>query len=171
MHFDGSLALRLASLAVDVAAGAYTRRNIDLGTLVRKAHECGDLDVAAAHASSFTFKPKWDDDTSDLEVVNGFCSGAAVGMGCALISRTALLQMVEYEVVKPRLDLNAGPGRTCWSFFEPMEVDGFRLGEDYSFCYRWTKLMNRQLWVCIDEAIGHLGGFEYRARYLDLLTD
>jgi hypothetical protein len=170
MHFDSRVASRMIARNAEITAVAYTRRNIDLGLLVRKFQELGNLDVAAAHASSFTFKPSWDEKISPAKVVDGFYSGAAVGMGCTLISRTALTRMIEAKVVRRRLDLDAGPDRPCWSFFEPLEVDGIRLGEDYSFCHRWTAQMNRELWVCVDEAITHLGGYDYRARYLDRIS-
>ena len=170
MNFRPQLISRMMDQNVDVAAAAYTRRGIDLATFVRRASQTGNLDEAAAHASIFTFKPTWNDDESNLKIVNGFCSSAAVGMGCALISRQALLSMIEAKVVHPRLDLSAGEGRPCYSFFEPLELEGVRMGEDYSFSYRWTVQMQRQLWVCIDEPVGHIGGYEYRAKYSDRLA-
>lgn len=170
MHFAPSLAVRLFQQQADVTAVAYTRRHMDLATFVEVTNMSGNQQMAAAHASEFTFKPFWDSAPAELKVSDGFCLGAAVGMGLALITKSALEQMIESQVVHPRLDLSAGPDKTCWSFFETFEVDGIRLGEDYSFCHRWTAQMGRELPVCIDEAIGHLGGYEYRARFLDRLT-
>lgn len=172
MQFQPSLVERLISAGAHVSAVAYVRRNLDLARFLEAGRSTTDIGVALAIASSFTFKPAWDDDQTQLEirVRNGFCSAAAVGMGCALISRQALLQMVEREIVRPRNDLRAANNEQCWSFFETIEVDGIRLGEDYSFCYRWTKLLGQELQVCIDTPIGHLGDFEYSARYLDLLS-
>jgi hypothetical protein len=72
-------------------------------------------------------------------------------------------------VVEPRLDLNASGGQTCWSFFGILEPEGRRLGEDYSFCYRWTKMMGRELQVCLDEEITHVGDFDYRATFTHVM--
>jgi len=170
MHFEPDVILKLASHPGQVRAVAYTRRSLDLGLLAEKSVELGNVAKAAAFASDFTFKPSWEGSEAPIEVSDGFCSAAAVGMGCALISRSALVGMVEGGVVQPRLDLHAGPNRTCWSFFAPIDLEGQLLSEDYAFCYRWTMLVKQILWVCIDEAIGHIGSFEYRARYIDRLS-
>jgi hypothetical protein len=171
MQFQPSLVDRLFSIGASVSAVAYVRRNLDLARLLEVGRSAPDLGTALALASSFTFKPAWQEDqTLEIRVRDGFCSAAAVGMGCALISRQALEQMVAEGVVRPRNDLRAANHQQCWSFFETIEVDGVRLGEDYSFCYRWTKLLGQELQVCIDTPIGHLGDFEYSARYLDLLS-
>ena len=99
-----------------------------------------------------------------------FCEAAAVGMGCALISRKALQEMVSEEVVKPRLDLQESSGNICYSFFDNLELQGERLGEDYSFCYRWTHQLKRKLWICTDERISHVGQFEFSASFIDSLV-
>ena len=169
MRFEPTLVGRMLDTGADVVGTAYTRRALDLEGVIRGVGEGMPLDRALARASEFNFKAAWEDGPVELKVENGFVAGAAFGMGCAIITKRALTDMIDEKVVRPRLDLSAGPGTTCWSWFEPLEHEGTRLGEDYSFCYRWNRQMGRELLVCIDERLGHIGGYEYGARYLDLL--
>jgi hypothetical protein len=92
---------------------------------------------------------------------------AGAGMGCTLISRAALQAMIDGKVVEQRKDILDGAERLGWGFFDHLKVGDIPLSEDFSFCYRWTGLLGRELWVCVDEPITHLGEFPYRARYLD----
>lgn len=170
MAFRPELILKMVNFGADVMAAACPRRSLSLERLIAGMQEHGQLRRALAQASDFTVKMDWDgQQASPMHVERGFCSAAAVGMACALISRDALIAMVEKEVVKPRPDLRDTKGRTCWSFFGIVEANGQRFGEDYSFCYRWTALMKNELWVCVDEEVSHIGHFSYTARYADLL--
>ena len=170
MSFDPQVVLRMLGAGGEVVAAACTRRSLDLDRFLAAAQEHGNIQRAIAHASDFTVKLSWDDsETVSLQIRDGFCAAAAVGMACAIISREAFLAMIDAKVVEPRLDLSAGPGQTCWSFFAPLAPDGVRLGEDYSFCYRWTQMMARELLVCIDENVIHCGDYNYTAKFIDLL--
>ncbi|HEX8532538.1 MAG TPA: hypothetical protein VF662_00055 [Allosphingosinicella sp.] len=169
MAFDPEIMMKMLRTGKDVVAAACTRRTLNLSTLLSAAQQHGNVPRAIAQASDFTVKLSWNDnDKAPVEVTDGFCRAAAVGMACAYISKGALMAMVKAKAVEPRLDLSAGPGQTCWSFFAPVAPDGVRLGEDYSFCYRWTKTMRRELFVCVDEAIIHCGDYNYTARFIDL---
>jgi hypothetical protein len=169
MGFQPELVLKMLTLGADISAAACPRRTLNLERLIAASKAGANLARAKAQASNFTVIFDWQDRQKPLEVNGSFCKAMAVGMAIALISRSALQDMVEAKVVEPRLDLNATGGATCYSFFGNLENDGHRLGEDYSFCYRWTKLMGRELRVCIDEEVVHVGDHDYRARYSDLL--
>lgn len=171
MSFPPRLIHRMLALNEPVVAAAYPRRALDLEEFASGIREHGDTRRALAAASSFTLKLSWDSDSSvPITLRDGFCEAAAVGMGCALISRKALQKMVADKVVKPRLDLQASGGDTCYSFFENLKLVGERLGEDYSFCYRWTHKLKQKLWVCTDERISHVGQFEFNASFIDSLV-
>jgi hypothetical protein len=105
-----------------------------------------------------------------MDVVNGFVKMAAAGMGCTLISRAALQTMIDGGAVARRKDIIDGVDQQSWGFFDCMTVDGVTLSEDFSFCYRWTRVLGHDLWVNVDEAVTHLGDFAYEARYIDRLT-
>lgn len=169
MAFDPEIMMKMLRTQQDVVAAACTRRTLNLDTLLTASQQHGNVARAIAQASDFTVKLTWDDrENVPVEIIDGFCRAAAVGMACAYISKRALVAMVEAKAVEPRLDLSAGPGQTCWSFFAPVAPDGVRLGEDYSFCYRWTQMMKRELFVCVDENIIHCGDYNYSARFIDL---
>jgi hypothetical protein len=170
MGFEPDLVGRMLGLDEEVVGIASTRRTLDLPQLTQSIRGGEDDARAIACASSFIFMPNWSDQApKQITARDGFASGAAMGMGLACIRKTALTSMIEAGVVRPRLDLNAGPGRTCYSFFEVLEEQGQRLSEDFSFCHRWTRQMGRELWVCIDTPIAHIGSFEYQARYIDAM--
>jgi hypothetical protein len=169
MAFDARVVSRLIERDEDVVAAACPRRSLNFDRLLAGAQAHGNFRKAVAQGSDFTVKLDWEGKRLTPARSNGgFCSAVAVGMACALISRNALLQMVEQGVVTPRADLQS-PAGPCWSFFGIVEAMGQRFGEDYSFCYRWTSLMKRQLSVCMDEDISHIGHFDYTARYSDSL--
>lgn len=169
MGFSPNLAVKMLERGAELTAAASPRRTLDLGRLVAAAQEHGDLTKAQARASDFTVRFDWAGKRFPDSVTEGFSTAAAAGMAIALIHRSVFEAMVKAKVVEPRLDLNASGGETCWSFFGILENNGHRLGEDYSFCYRWTKLMGRELQVCLDEVVSHIGDYDYKARFVDLL--
>ncbi len=170
MSFPERLVQRMIAFDEPFVAAAYPRRSLDLQILATALGQHGDLANALAEASSFTLKLSWSEDTGNVTIKDGFCESAAVGMGCALISRKVLELMVEKGVAKPRRDLQSSKGEACYSFFDHVELAGERLGEDYSFCHRWTAELGKKLWICVDEEIAHVGQFEYRASFRSLLS-
>lgn len=171
MGFDAQLVLRMIAEGAEIAAAACPRRTLDLVTLINQASSHRDLNRARSQASQFTIFHDWDDeDAGPKKRKEGFCSAAACGMAIALIRKSALQTMVAEQVVAPRLDLSSTTGGPCYSFFGILEPENKgRLGEDYSFCYRWTKQLGRELRACLDETVSHYGDFEYFGRYADLL--
>jgi hypothetical protein len=119
----------------------------------------------------YTVVPSWETPRPErVRVARGFAKMAAVGMGCTLISRAALQAMIDAKVVERRKDIIDGVENVSWGFFDVVKVGEISLSEDFSFCYRWTRLMGRDLWVNVDEPITHLGDFAYQARYMDRLV-
>jgi hypothetical protein len=170
MEFNPQFVLRLLSLNVEFAAASCTKRNLDVARLVNAYREHGDLGVATAQSSVFNVMESWSGAPVRLPPPrDGFIPMAAVGMACALVRKSVLQQMVEKGVVQKRADLKGPNNVTCWSFFSQIDRDGSPLTEDYSFCFRWTNEMRKDLWVCIDEPIGHVGSFSYKALYSDLM--
>lgn len=175
MAFRPLLVLKMIRLDTDVVAAAYPRRELDLGRFARAAGKADGFSAEAmAKAMSgslqYTVIPSWDSPKADkLMLRGGFAKMAGAGMGCTLISRSALQAMVDGEVVSQRKDVLKGVEQVGWGFFDPLTVGGVTLSEDFSFCYRWTRLLGRDLWVNIDEEIAHLGEFSYQSRYLDHL--
>lgn len=170
MAFSARLVQRMVALGEPLVAAAYPRRSLNLTALASALGRHGNVSKAIAEASSFTLKLSWKEEPQNFALREGFCEGAAVGMGCALISRQVLQRMVDEKKVKPRLDLSSSEGKRCFSFFDNIKLRGERMGEDYSFCHRWTAQLGGKIWICVDEPIAHVGQFEYRASFQDLLT-
>ena len=170
MSFPERLIQRMMAFGAPVVAAAYPRRSLNLAALAAGLQSHGDTARALAEASSFTVKLSWKGAPEVISMRDGFCKGAAVGMGCALISRGALEKMVKAKIVRPRSDLRSSDGETCYSFFDHVKLAGERLSEDYSFCHRWTAQLREELWICTDEEIAHVGQFEYRASFASLLV-
>jgi len=176
MLFRPALITRMIELNQDVVGAAYPKRTLDFDQFSRALTQGSGFtpemkNKALSSTYEFTVLPDWHTvRPGRMQVVKGFTKMAAAGMGCTLISRAALKAMVDAQVVNPRKDILSGVERTRWGFFDPVRVGDVTLSEDYSFCYRWTKQMERDLWVCVDETMTHLGDFAHEARYLDRLS-
>jgi hypothetical protein len=166
MAFRPELIIKLLEADAEVAAAACPRRQLDLGRFAAASQAHGDMDKAIAQASDFTVNFSWKDDApTEVPVQNGFVKASAVGMAIALIGKSALTALVQAKLVEKRRDLSSGTGAPCYSFFEIVSPRGGRLGEDYSFCYRWTARLKRDLLVCIDEEVTHIGHYPFKARF------
>jgi hypothetical protein len=176
MLFRPLLVSKMIEFDRDVVGAAYPKRMLDIDQFSRTVVQEGVFtpevrNKALSTTYEFTVLPSWHSvRPGPMRVVKGFTTMAAAGMGCTLISRTALKAMVDAGVVSPRKDILNGVERTRWGFFDPVKVGDITLSEDFSFCYRWTKLMERDLWVCVDETMTHLGDFPHEARYMDRLS-
>jgi hypothetical protein len=169
MGFTPDLILKLVGADAEVSGAACPRRHLDLNRFANAAREHSNVPRAIAQASDFTVKFDWNDDgPREVTIQNGFVKAAAVGMAIAFIGKSALRALVQAKLVEKRRDLSSGTGAPCYSFFEIAAPKGVRLGEDYSFCYRWTGRLKRELLVCVDEEVTHVGFYPYRARFADL---
>ena len=168
MGFRPELILKLLDANSEVAAAACPRRQLNLDRFAAGVREHGNVTKAIAQASDFTVNFDWAEEPQQIELYNGLAKAAGVGMAIALISKSALTALVQAKLVDRRRDLSSGTGQPCYGFFEIISPKGARLGEDYSFCYRWTARLKRDLLVCVDEEVTHFGSYPYRARFADL---
>ena len=116
------------------------------------------------------------DGTSRIEVVDGFVRATHTGTGIMLIERGVLEQMrdafPELWVAEPpehvrRLGLAEGGLLQC---FEPgRDKKGIALGEDVTFCLRWTQRLEGEIWANIDEPIMHVGQETHTGHFLTRL--
>ncbi|AZO15241.1 MULTISPECIES: hypothetical protein [unclassified Mesorhizobium] len=100
-----------------------------------------------------------------LHVLNGICQVAGVGMGLTLVHRTVLEQMVGTGELRQWRPDRSAP--LHYGFFDPIATKSSYTSEDLSFCNRWTELCNGEICALVDEEIGHVGEFTYKARLLD----
>src|SRR5260221_5447402 len=174
MEFRPALVMKMLGLDADVVAAAYPHRHLNLDEFARAMAATEGFSPEAkaqalANAYHFAVAPSWDSPRVERIRVarGGFTKVAAAGMGCALISRVALQAMIDANLVERHKNIFGSEERLTWGFFDHVEVGDLRLSEDYSFCYRWTKVLGRDLWVNVNEKVTHLGEFRHEARYLD----
>jgi hypothetical protein len=176
MQFRPALVRKMLNLGADVVGAAYPKRTLDMNQYSRTMVAAGGFSAEAkaralANTYNFTVVPSWTTPRpKQMQVVAGFAKMAAAGMGCTLISRAALQAMIDGKVVEQRKDIIDGDEQMSWGFFDCLKVGDITLSEDFSFCYRWTRLLGRDLWVNIDERVTHLGDFNHEARYIDRLA-
>jgi len=176
MSFRPALVRKMMALGADVVGTAYPKRALDMNRYSRAMAAAGGFSAEAkarvlANAYNFTCVPSWTEaQPKQMQIVAGFTKMAAAGMGCTLISRAALQAMIDGKVVEQRKDIIDGDEQLSWGFFDCLKVDELTLSEDFSFCYRWTRLLGRDLWVNVDETVTHLGDFPHEARYIDRLA-
>ena len=171
MLFRPAVVMKMVALDVEAAAAAYPSRKMDMARFTKAMAKHGDMDKAHAQSMEFTLIANWNGPRRPaLKSRKGFVSLAATGLGCALISRSVFETMVEKGVVEKRAEVRQGERAESWGFFDPVRLGDVMLGEDFSFWHRWTAKLKRELWVCVDEKIGHIGQHIYSARYGDLLS-
>jgi len=176
MQFRPALVMKMLGLQADLVAAAYPKRMLDLDKFAAAMVEAGAATPEArlkvlANTLQYTVVPSWDTPkVGKMAVKRGFTRMAAAGMGCALISRGVLETMIAEKAVERRKDVIDGVEHVGWGFFDCVKVGDISLSEDFSFCYRWTRTLGRDLWVCVDETVSHLGDFVYQGRYLDRLV-
>lgn len=113
------------------------------------------------------------DDTGRATITKGFMKMRGVGCGVMMIQREVIRKMIEND---PSLvgktpaefthDVSAKAKRVL-RVFDRIEVDGYRLSEDLSFCRRWVD-MGGEVWANINYKTGHTGMHNFSGRYADL---
>jgi hypothetical protein len=114
-------------------------------------------------------------EAGEVEVVDGFVAVSRAGTGIMLIERAVLeamrehypkLWLAETDEKMRRMGL-AGGLLQC---FDPLrDQNGVGMGEDVSFCLRWTIDLKGEIWANIDEPIVHVGQDSYTGHYLSKL--
>lgn len=111
-----------------------------------------------------------------VTVVDGFVRVSHTGTGIMLIQRGVLEAMRDYYpglyLAEPPAHVRAlgVPRGGYLQCFEPArDQHGLALGEDVSFCLRWTREMGGEIWANVDEAIIHTGSDHYAGQYLSRL--
>lgn len=170
MEFAPRVVMRMLALDTGVVAAAYKKKQFDLTAFAQAMADHGDEKKAISQNGAFTVLPTWDKSKRQpMKLKGGFLSAAAAGMGLCQITRAALQEMVAEGAVEEHKGVLEGREYRYHGFFNHLDYQGNQLLEDYAFCYRWTRLMKRELPVCVDEDIGHVGEFVFKGTYLDTL--
>jgi hypothetical protein len=111
----------------------------------------------------------------EIEVVDGFIPVSRAGTGIMLIERSVFeamrdrypkLWLAQTDEKMRRIGLEGG----LLQCFDPLrDQNGVGMGEDVSFCLRWTIDLKGEIWANIDEPIVHVGQDNYTGHYLSKL--
>lgn len=129
---------RLVRSGHDVAGCSVPLRNVNWDRA--KQLSAGKQDVPVEHLRlvATDYAVWFEGDT--LTAVDGFAPVIAIGSAAMLISRRALLRIIEAGLVQHAVDgMAAADGRhDGWTFFDPfVDENGIYLSEDYALCHRW----------------------------------
>ena len=135
--------VQLIDYPVDFAAGVYPQRKEPIEYSVR-----------------------WDQSKKELWAVDGLLEVEAVPFGFVKLTRSMLEKMVEHYS-----DLNYihRKGKAC-ALFDPYWKDGYKFGEDFSFCMRW-KDMGGKIWIDPEVSMAHMGVKTYTGHIGDHLRN
>lgn len=124
--------LKLVDTPVDLCAGVYPNRRDPI------SYPLHYLDKAELWA---------DPETGLLEV-------KSVATGFLKLSRNCIAKMIEAYPEKHYY--TAERDKQFYPLFDHVFEDGYKWGEDFSFCIRWRKI-GGQVWIDPEIAMGHVG--------------
>ena len=145
-------------------------RSLNADEVVRIARERPELENVRAAAQAFIGEV-----LPGGEVRGDFVRAARVGTGMLLLKREVLERIRE---AYPELWMETAPsdyrnlgltGGVLQCFTSLAREDGLFLGEDYSFCKRWTDI-GGEIWACISEEVTHVGRNHHRGTFREKLT-
>lgn len=172
MGFAAAAVERLIAAGKPLIGCICPRRGIALDTFARLSRKGASQAVAAAGAMDFVVR--YAPETRQVEIANGVVSVLGVGMALTLIRRDVFAALLETGRVT-RYDRHAfGPEGLLGpmhGFFDPLQ-DGTagHVSEDFSFCERYVKTCNGEVWALASEVVQHVGDFSYAGSYLDHLA-
>lgn len=157
MSFAGTLPVRMLNMDKAVIGAFYPSKNIDLNkvvTLARAAQEMPTSQIIARSQNYMpSFHPGW-------TLQDGAYKTGSIGMGIALIRCDTFAAMIASKSVRARVDRRsqgAGLDHGVYGFFD--RIDG--VGEDVSFCRRWSVDCGEEIWAIADADVGHIGDMRY----------
>jgi hypothetical protein len=130
--WEAGALLRLVDHPVDMVAGVYPQRKDPINYCV-----------------------KWDTSKRDLYAVNGLLEVLGVPAGFLKLTRAQLEAMVK-QYADSEFYVENAPQQRAWALFADYRVGKFKMGEDYSFCQRWTD-MGGKVWIDPEINMGHCG--------------
>ena len=91
--------------------------------------------------------------------VDGFVRVHSIGSAAMLVSRSALVELSDTDLVERVETGLPGPDGdgSGWTFFDPaVDTDGAYLSEDYAFCDRWRS-SGGSVWADLQTPTRHIG--------------
>lgn len=98
---------------------------------------------------------KWDISKPDLIAQDGLLEVLGVPAGFLKLTRRQLESMVE-QYPDSEFYVENAPDQKAWALFADYRIGKHKMGEDYSFCKRWTD-MGGKVWIDPEIRMGHCG--------------
>ena len=165
MGFEPDLLEAMLALGKDVVGAVYPKRAIALDRL----HSQHDQGFPGAYARACDF-------IGNFPAVSvrdkPFVKMEHCGTGVLLISRRCLDVMVSKlpEIVDEKRFKKLGFADRFTSFVTPfnkVELEDRELGEDFSFCHRWVKQCQGEIYASVVHPIEHVGQMTVKTRHAD----
>lgn len=164
----------------DLCAQLLLTRKAFIGAICSSRHvQAKKIDEALKRGLSFNdanlFGYDWLyhqlDPDGQIKVENYIMQVAAIGFGIVLIQRSVFETMVANGSAKPQKNTNLRTGEFFNFFLPHPEIikRGQTISEDYSFCRRWRRDCNGEIWGYTNAPIYHLGDFGYGGTFFDYL--
>ncbi len=166
MGYRSSMINRMLKLREDVVGVVSPRRQIDL----KKLHASSDVpfETALARSVDFILNP-----SNEAVEKDGFIQVYTCGSGIMLISRDCITKMADCcpdiidKVYHKRIPF-AKDFEVFLTPFNKITVEGHKLSEDFSFCYRWVEHCHGKIFANIDSNIRHVGTQVVESKLKDL---
>jgi hypothetical protein len=167
MGFEPQLVLDMLAFDKPIVGAIYPKRQVDLERVAKLAAAGNSAESAVSKAHEFVVsKP------DHASAVSGFIKVDGCGAGLLLVRRSCIKTMLERlpelsdEGAKKTSPVAKDLDRLIRAF-DPLVIDGARLSEDFSFCYRWRRHCGGEVWANVAHEIVHVGLKRFKARYGD----
>lgn len=167
MGFEPQLIFDMVDFNKPLVGTIYPKRQFYLDRFAKATAAGQSVEKAEAAAHDYVVQKP-----SRSTIRNGFMRVDGCGTGIFLLQRSCIEHMLHKlpEIVDERppkgFSLGEEPSRLIRAF-DFLTVDGTRLSEDFSFCYRWREKCGGEIWANISHEITHVGMRHFKARYSD----
>jgi hypothetical protein len=170
MGFPTQLIADMLSLKKPIVGVVSPKRQVDIERIIEAVKQ-GESDKAAIAAGhEFILRPL---PGRNHTVENWFLPVEGCGAGIMLIERSCVEGMIKNlpDIIdtKTTSALTKNLDRMIRGF-DALQIEGRRLSEDYSFCYRWRHYCDGEIWVNIGHEITHVGLRHFKARFADRIV-
>ena len=169
--FRPELILDMLDLDEAVVGAVYPARDLQFDAVWRVARATDSPDRLQSLASRYVLPPFVLDEAGRPITKKGFIRAGMAGTGIMMIQRHVFERMAEIPGLMgagAEIMLKDGySGRFLQCFRPIIQDNNLPLGEDLSFCRRWTETCGGRVWVAVDHEIEHVGTFAFAGRYRD----
>ena len=111
-----------------------------------------------------------------VSVEKDVCKLSAIGMGVTMVKRQVFDRLIASGCIEKQScyggeSIDIFGNTFLYGFFDRIRVDGtpVLMGEDFSFCQRWTQNCGGEVFGLVTANIGHVGNYTFEGRYIDSL--